>query len=302
MFIHSHPPRPEYKKILILFFQRRAFCCPPQSQVLCALWKLLLIRTQKVPLLLNLMDDLLVGMWDCPSSPLRSKKALFLEGGHAVIEVFTTRQECDGTENVGDSDAWPNRLLCTDCGVALWVAMPPFIVLQLKGSLITALRYCTVCSFWSSKPQNKDHVSKVPADTSAQLKMLFDRSLTKYSQVYSHRCPNPGSFHQTGTTTWISETFFISGHWLWCCSWGKQTEKASSLFPNTFCSSADRGSSLHCIMFMWDFQKYATLNHPFRQRFITSAHIFKHNISFFFTIYSAKHPSSEISYVKNIIH
>lgn len=33
---------------------------------------------------------------------------------HAVvIEVFTTRQKCDGTENVGDSDAWLNRLLCT---------------------------------------------------------------------------------------------------------------------------------------------------------------------------------------------
>lgn len=154
LFIHNHPPRPEHNKILILFFQRRAFCCPPQSQVLCALWKLLLIRTQKVPLLLNLMDDLLVGMWDCPSSPLRLKKALFLEGGHAVIEVFTTRQECDGTENVGDSDAWLNRLLCTDCGVALWVMMPPFVVLQLKGSLITPLCYCTVCSFWSSKPQN----------------------------------------------------------------------------------------------------------------------------------------------------
>lgn len=231
MFIHSHPPRPEYKKILILFFQRRAFCCPPQSQVLCALWKLLLIRTQKVPLLLNLMDDLLVGMWDCPSSPLRSKKALFLEGGHAVIEVFTTRQECDGTENVGDSDAWPNRLLCTDCGVALWVAMPPFIVLQLKGSLITALRYCTVCSFWSSKPQNKDHVSKVPADTSAQLKMLFDRSLTKYSQVYSHRCPNPGSFHQTGTTTWISETFsfLVTGYDV--VHGGNKQKKPAVYFP-----------------------------------------------------------------------
>lgn len=26
-------------------------------------------------------------------------------GRHAVIEVFTTGQECDGTENAGDSDA-----------------------------------------------------------------------------------------------------------------------------------------------------------------------------------------------------
>lgn len=235
-------------------FQRRAFCCPPQSQVLCALRKLLLIRTQKVPLLLNLMDDLLVGMWDCPSSPLWSKKALLLEGGHAVIEVFTTRQECDGTENVGDSDAWPNRLLCTDCGVALWVVMPPFIVLQLKGSLITALRYCTVCSFWSSKPQNKDHVSKVPADPSAQLKMLFDRSLTKYSQIYSHRCtsPNPGCFlTKLGRPLELAK---LSNLWslIMILFMGETNRKsdqpqACSLFPNTFCSSADRGSSLQCI-------------------------------------------------------
>lgn len=56
-------------------------CCAPQSQLRCALWKLLLIRTQKAPLLLNLMDDPLVGMWDCPSSPLWFKKVLFLEGG-----------------------------------------------------------------------------------------------------------------------------------------------------------------------------------------------------------------------------
>lgn len=41
-------------------------------------------------------------------------------GAHCtVIEVFTTRQKCDGTENVGDSDAWLNRLLCTDWRVAL---------------------------------------------------------------------------------------------------------------------------------------------------------------------------------------
>lgn len=62
------------------------------------------------------------------------KKVLFLEGRHAVIEVFTTRQKCDGTENVGDSDAWLNRLLYTDCRAALWIVMPHFIVLRLKGS------------------------------------------------------------------------------------------------------------------------------------------------------------------------
>lgn len=125
-------------------------CCSPQSQVLCALWKLFLIRTQKVPLLLNLMDDLLAGMWNCPSPRFGSRKCYSSRGWgerHAVIEVFTTRRECDGTENVGDSDAWLNRLLCTECRVALWVAMPPFIVLKLKGSLIRELHYCTACSF-----------------------------------------------------------------------------------------------------------------------------------------------------------
>lgn len=114
---------------------------------------------------------------------LDQESKVFLEGGHAVIEVFTTRQECDGTENVSDSDAWPNRLRCTDCGVALWVVTPPFIVLQLKGSFIMVLRNCTVCSFWSGKARNKNYISKVPADTLAKLKMLCDGRLKKYVQI-----------------------------------------------------------------------------------------------------------------------
>lgn len=91
-----------------------------------------------------------------PRPPLWFKKVLFLEGGHALIEVFTTGQKCDGTENVGDSDAWLNRLLCTDSRAALWIAMPPFIVLRLKGSPIRELHYSTSCSFWSSSPLNKE--------------------------------------------------------------------------------------------------------------------------------------------------
>lgn len=40
-----------------------------------------------------------------PWPPFWFKKVLFLKGRHAVIEVFMTRQKCDGIENVGDSDA-----------------------------------------------------------------------------------------------------------------------------------------------------------------------------------------------------
>lgn len=166
------PGSPEPSDTLLLF---------TQSQVLCALWKLCLIRTQKVPLLLNLMDDLLAGMWDCPSPRFGSRKC-YPSGGHAVIEVFTTRQKCDGTENVGDSDAWLNRLLCTDWRVALWVVMPLFIALKLKASLIRELHYCTACSFWYSGTWNKDHVSKVRAfltDALVKLKIQCDRTFTK---------------------------------------------------------------------------------------------------------------------------
>lgn len=117
-----------------------------------------------------------------PWPPLRFKKVLFLEGRHAVIEVFTTRQKCDGTENVGDSDAWLNRLLCTDQRAALWIVMPHFIVLRLKGSPIRELHYSTPCSFWYSSPQNKDHVGKArrsPPDSLVKLKMHCDRTLTE---------------------------------------------------------------------------------------------------------------------------
>lgn len=117
-----------------------------------------------------------------PWPPLWFKKVLFLEGRHAVIEVFTTRQKCDGTENVGDSDAWLNRLLCTDCRAALWIVMPDFIVLRLKGSPLRELYYSTPCSFWYSGPQNKDHVStasQTPTDSLVKLKMHCDRTLTK---------------------------------------------------------------------------------------------------------------------------
>lgn len=116
-----------------------------------------------------------------PWPPLWFKKVLFLEGRHAVIEVFTTRQKCDGTENVGDSDAWLNRLLCTDCRAALWIVMPDFIVLRLKGSPLRELYYSTPCSFWYSSPQNKDHVStlrRTPADSLVKLKMRCDRTLS----------------------------------------------------------------------------------------------------------------------------
>lgn len=51
-----------------------------QSQVLCALWKLFLIRTQKVPLLLNLMDELLAGMWNCPGPRFGSRKCYSSRG------------------------------------------------------------------------------------------------------------------------------------------------------------------------------------------------------------------------------
>lgn len=57
-----------------------------------------------MPLLLNLMDELGKNV-KVPWPPLWFKKVLFLEVGQAVIEVFTTGQKCDGTENVGDSDA-----------------------------------------------------------------------------------------------------------------------------------------------------------------------------------------------------
>lgn len=119
-------------------------------------------------------------------APSLVQESAIPRGGHAVIEVFTTRQKCDGTENVGDSDAWLNRLLCTDWRVALWVVMPPFIVLKLKGSLIRELHYCTACSFWYKSPQNKDHVSKVrrfPTDTLVKLKMHCDRTLTKTDRM-----------------------------------------------------------------------------------------------------------------------
>lgn len=168
-------------------------CFPRKVKSSVVWWKPLLIRTQKVPLLLNLMDDLLAGMWDRPSSPyphprLGSRKCYSSRGecvGRAgegwgcahctVIEVFTTRQKCDGTENVGDSDAWLNRLLCTDWRVALWVVMPPFIVPKLKGSLIREPRHCTACPCWYSGPRNKDRVSKptrLPADTLGGLKKM----------------------------------------------------------------------------------------------------------------------------------
>lgn len=75
--------------------------------------------------------------------PLWIKKVLFLQGRHTVIEVFTTRQKCDGVVNAGDSDAWLNRLWCTDCGADLPVAMPDFIVLRLKGSPLRELQYLT---------------------------------------------------------------------------------------------------------------------------------------------------------------
>lgn len=54
--------------------------------------------------MLNLMDELGKNV-KVPWPPLWFKKVLFLEVGQAVIEVFTTGQKCDGTENVGDSDA-----------------------------------------------------------------------------------------------------------------------------------------------------------------------------------------------------
>lgn len=117
-----------------------------------------------------------------PWPPLWFKKVLFLEGRHAVIEVFTTRQKCDGTKNVGDSDAWLNRLLCTDCRAALWIVMPHFIVLRLKGSPLRELHYSTPCSFWYNSPQNKDRVSKArrtPTDSLVKLRIHCDRTLTK---------------------------------------------------------------------------------------------------------------------------
>lgn len=39
-----------------------------------------------------------------PWPTLWFKKVLFLEGRHAVIEVFMARQKCDGTKNVGDTE------------------------------------------------------------------------------------------------------------------------------------------------------------------------------------------------------
>lgn len=107
-----------------------------------------------------------------PWPPFWFKKVLFLKGRHAVIEVFTTRQKCDGIENVGDSDAWLNRLLCTDCRAALWIVMPHFIVPRLKGLPLRELHYSTPCSFWYSGPQNKDHVSTARQTPSRQFGKL----------------------------------------------------------------------------------------------------------------------------------
>lgn len=76
-----------------------------------------------------------------------------------MIEVFTTRQKCDGIESACDSDTWLNRLLRTDRRAALCVVMPYFIVLRLKGSPLWELHYSTPCSFWYTSPLNKDHVS-----------------------------------------------------------------------------------------------------------------------------------------------
>lgn len=57
--------------------------------------------------MLNLMDDPLVWNVRLPQLPSFVQESAIPRGGggHAVIEVFTTRQECDGTQNVGDSDA-----------------------------------------------------------------------------------------------------------------------------------------------------------------------------------------------------
>lgn len=107
-----------------------------------------------------------------PRPPFWFKKVPFLKGRHAVIEVFTTRQECDGIENVGDSDAWLGRLLCTDCRAALWIVMPHFIVLRLKGLPLRELHYSTPCSFWYSSPQNKDRVSTARRTPSRQFGKL----------------------------------------------------------------------------------------------------------------------------------
>lgn len=165
-------------------------CCP-QSQVLCVIWKLFLIRTQGGAIIAQ-SDGWAVG-WNVrlPRPPLWFKKELFLEGRQAVIEVFTTREKCDGTENVGDSDAWLNRLLCTDSGAALWVVMPDFIVPRLKGSPLGELHY--------SSPALSDKAARRTKTTSAEpgrtptgglvsLKMHCDRKLAKTDSPAS-KCP-----------------------------------------------------------------------------------------------------------------
>lgn len=101
-----------------------AECCPPQSQLLCALWKLLLIRTQKVPLLLNLMDDPLVGMWDCPSSSLWIKKVRYsLRGDTLWLKYLRQDRNVmaqrmwvtvthDRTDYCVQTAEWPSELWC----------------------------------------------------------------------------------------------------------------------------------------------------------------------------------------------
>lgn len=94
-----------------------------QSQVLCALWKLFLIRTQKVPLLLNLMDDLLAGMWDCPSPCFGSRKCyssrgdmLWLkylrQGRNVMAQRMWVTVTHDLTDYCVQTGEWPFELWC----------------------------------------------------------------------------------------------------------------------------------------------------------------------------------------------
>lgn len=94
-----------------------------QSQVLCALWKLFLIRTQKVPLLLNLMDDLLAGMWDYPSPRFGSRKCyssrgdmLWLkylrQGRNVMAQRMWVTVTHDLTDYCVQTGEWPFELWC----------------------------------------------------------------------------------------------------------------------------------------------------------------------------------------------
>lgn len=108
------PGSPEPSDTLLLF---------TQSQVLCALWKLFLIRTQKVPLLLNLMDDLLAGMWDCPSPRFGSRKCypsrgdmLWLkylrQGRNVMAQRMWVTVTHDLTDYCVQTGEWPFEFWC----------------------------------------------------------------------------------------------------------------------------------------------------------------------------------------------